>query len=118
MKKKLLLLGAFLLVMVFLLSVGFIVSKNVNNISALAFLPEKHNLFLVVWRVLFYSVIITTLTPRCLAWIPLGQNVRRVNKHVLLRCRSIALVSIVMYECIVVQNVLGLFIQWVISDVR
>ncbi len=116
-KKQLLLLGFSLLVMVFLLSVGFILSKNVNSLSTLEFLPEKNNSFLVAWRVFFYSVIIALLTPRNLTWIPFGQSLSRINKSLLLRCRDIAVVSIVIYECVIVQNVLALFIQWVVNDV-
>lgn len=116
-KKQLLLLGVSLFVMVFILSVGFMLSKNVNSLSTLEFLPEKNNPFLVTWRVFFYSFIIALLTPRSLTWIPFMQSLSRVNKSLLLRCRYIALISIVIYECVIVQNVLGLFIQWVINDV-
>jgi hypothetical protein len=112
-KKQLLLFTLFLFVLILLLLIGLILSKYTDDTYYLAFLPEKNNVFLVMWRMGLYSVVLSLLTPRVFTWINKFKNSEReVNSERLLKFQKVTVISIVIYELVIVQNVFRDLIQW------
>lgn len=112
-KKQLLLFTLFLFVLILLLLIGLILSKYTDDTHYLAFLPEKNNVFLVMWRMGLYSVVLSLLTPKVFTWInKIKDNNREVNVERLFKYRSVTVISIAIYEFIIVQNVFRDLIQW------
>jgi len=112
-KKQFLLFTLFLLVLTLLFLIGFMLSKYTGDVHYLEFIPEKNTVFLVMWRIGLYSVVLFLLTPKVFTWINNFKNTNReVNTERLFKYRSVTVISIVVYEFIIVQNIFRDLIQW------
>jgi len=113
------LLGIFLLFIIVACTIGFVLSIMINNKEHIAFKVDKNNGFIIFIRWLFYGITLLVLTPAFFNWVnSLNGAARKVNVTVLLRYRHVTLANIVLYECMFVQDLFTVFIQWGINYVR
>lgn len=103
----------FLLVLAFLLLVGHLLANHFNDAHYVVRVPEKNNPLFILWRGLIYSIVILLLTPAIV--IGLGHFIhlpQRINHKKLRHCRKITMISMVIYECVIVQNLFKAIVQW------
>lgn len=108
--KKLIL---FLLVLSFLFVIGHLLANHLNDAHSVVQIPEKNNPLFILWRVFIYSIAILLLTPAAIT--KLGKIIyfpKRVNHKKLQHYRKITIISMVIYELVIVQNLFKVVIQW------
>lgn len=103
----------FLLVLFFLLAVGHLLVNYYSDIHYFAFSSEKNNTQFILWRAVVYCIVVLLLTPAVLIWfVRLLHLAPKIKYQQLLRYRKVTIISIVIYELMIVQNMFKAIVQW------